>query len=309
MMNTRIALSVISVAAAALVGVSSVGLAQAGQSPPRADLLRKGYVSANGVNYYYEIHGQGEPLLLLHGGLSSIEMFRPSLAVFAKRRQVIALDLYGHGRTALTSRPISPHAIGDDLAVVLEQLGYDSVDVLGYSMGGAVALRLAVQHPRLVRRLALLSTVFAQHGFFPELLLQQAAMSAAIADAMKDTPLYRTYQALAPRPQDFPRLLDRMGEWMRTPFDWSEDVRRLEGPVLLIYADADNTRPEHIVRFYQLLGGGLRDAGWQREHMPTNRLAILPGYTHYDVLLAPELPATVLAFVDGDKDDARSSLR
>jgi pimeloyl-ACP methyl ester carboxylesterase len=257
-------------------------------------------VPANGVNYYYEIHGPGEPLLLLHGGLGSIDMFEPGLPVLAKTRQVIAVDLHGHGRTTLGDRPISLPDMGDDMAVLVKQLGYDSVDVFGYSLGGGVALRFAVQHPQAVRRLAIMSAVFAQDGFYPEMLPQQAQVSGAMADAMKETPMYRSYMAVAPRPQDFPRLLDGMGEWMRTPYDWSDDVKKLEGPVMLVYADADMIRPEHIVRFYQLLGGGLRDAGWQREHMSPNRLAILPGYTHYDLFLAPELPATVLSFLNGE---------
>jgi pimeloyl-ACP methyl ester carboxylesterase len=113
--------------------------------------------------------------------------------------------------------------------------------------------------------------------------------------------------ARAPKPQDFPRLLERMGELMRKPYDWSEDVKKLQMPVMLVYGDSDMYRPEHIVRFYQLLGGGLRDAGWQREHMSRNRLAILPDQTHYDVFLAPALVPTVLPFLDGKSRKASSA--
>lgn len=265
------------------------------------DKSRSGYVPANGVNYYYEIHGRGAPLLLLHGGLGSIELFEPNLPAFAKERQVIAVDLQGHGRTALGERPINYIDIGNDTVILLQQLGYPSVDVLGYSMGGGVALRLAIQHPEVVRRLVLVSTGYAQSGFYPELLPQQAAVGAAMAEQMKETPIYTSYVKVAPRPQDFPRLLDRMGEWMRTPYDWSEEVRKLKGPVMLVYGDADMFRPEHIVSFYQLLGGGLRDAGWQREHMSQNRLAILPNVTHYEMALAPALPTTVLPFLNAEQ--------
>jgi pimeloyl-ACP methyl ester carboxylesterase len=108
------------------------------------------------------------------------------------------------------------------------------------------------------------------------MLPQQAAVGAAMAEQMKETPMYKSYVAVAPNPKDFPRLLDRMGEFMRRPYDWSEEVKRLSMPVMLVYGDADMVRPEHIVQFYQLLGGGLKDAGWQREHMSRNRLAILP---------------------------------
>jgi pimeloyl-ACP methyl ester carboxylesterase len=266
------------------------------------DAARKGYVSAgDGVNYYYEIHGQGEPLLLLHGGLTSIDMLGPILPALAKQRQVIAVDLQGHGRTTLGVRPIDLVSIGNDLAMLLRKLQYVSVDVIGYSFGGGAALRLAVQHPDIVRRVVLVSTPFAQDGWYPEMLPQQAAMNAAMADAMKTTPMYQSYVKVAPRPQDFPRLLDRMGEFMGKPYDWTEDVKHLKGPVLLVYGDADMVRPEHIVRFYQLLGGGLRDAGWQREHMSKNRLAILPNLTHYEMFMAPALMTTVLPFLNGER--------
>ncbi|MGH7464945.1 MAG: alpha/beta fold hydrolase, partial [Longimicrobiales bacterium] len=245
------------------------------------------------------VYGQGEPLLLLHGGLGSIDMFGPVLPTLAEGRQVIGVDLHGHGRTPLGEREISLIDIGDDMAVVLRELGYGQVDVLGYSFGAGVAFRLAVQHPALVRRLALVSAGFAQDGFYPEMLPMQAQVGAAMADAMKDTPMYQSYAAIAPNPDEFPRLLDRMGELMRRPFDWSEDVRKLRMPVMLVYGDSDMFRPEHIVQFYQLLGGGLRDAGWMREHMSQNRLAILPDLTHYDIFLAPALAATVLPFLNG----------
>jgi pimeloyl-ACP methyl ester carboxylesterase len=273
-------------------------------NPGQAQPARSGHVEVDGINYYYEVHGEGEPLLLLHGGLGSIDMFRPLLPKLSARRQVIGVDLQGHGRTSLGTRPISLAAIGADMAVILDRLGYRSVDVLGYSMGGGVAFQLAVQHPEKVRRLALVSTGFAQDGFYPEMLKMQAQVGGAMAGAMKDTPMYKSYVAVAPTPGDFPRLLDAMGAWMRTPYDWSADVAKLTMPVMLVYGDSDMYRPDHVVAFYRLLGGGLRDAGWQREHMARNRLAILPGLTHYDIFLAPELPATVMPFLNDEKRSA-----
>jgi len=268
---------------------------------PKPTPVRSGHVEANGIRYYYEVHGAGEPLRLLHGGLGSIDMFAPVLPVLVGEREVIAVDLHGHGRTSLGDRPIDLIDIGNDLAVVLGELGYTQVDVLGYSFGGGAALRLAVQHPASVRRLAVVSAGFAQDGFHPELLPQQAQLSAAMADMMKDTPMYQSYVAVAPIPGDFPRLLDRMGEYMRRPYDWADDVKTLEMPVMLVYGDADMYRPEHIVEFYKLLGGGLRDAGWMRENMSQNRLAILPDLTHYEIFLAPEMAATVLPFLNGER--------
>jgi pimeloyl-ACP methyl ester carboxylesterase len=261
---------------------------------------KTGHIEANGVRYYYEIHGQGEPLLLLHGGLGSIDMFGPNLPALAEGRQVIAVDLHGHGRTALGDRQIDPVDIGDDMAEIIEQLGHQQVDVLGYSFGGGVGLRLAIQHPEKVRRLALVSAGFAQDGFYPEMLPMQAQVGAAMAELMKGTPMYESYMAVAPKPEDFPRLLDNMGAYMRQPFNWASDVKTLEMPVMLVYGDSDMFRPEHIVEFYQLLGGGLKDAGWAREHMSRNRLAIIPDLTHYEMGVAPALARTVLPFLNGE---------
>ena len=285
--------------ATALTVAATIHTAEA-QATATTEPAKSGRVSANGIDYYYEIHGAGEPLLLLHGGLGSIDMFDGNvLPALAKTRQVIAVDLHGHGRTTLGDRPIDLKDIGNDLAVVLDRLGYKQVDVAGYSFGGGAGLRLAIQHPTRVRRLVVASAPYAQNGFFPEMLPQQAAVSAAIAEQMKETPMYKSYVAVAPDPKDFPRLLDRMGELMRRPYDWSEDVKKLSMPVMLVYGDADMVRPEHIVQFYQLLGGGLKDAGWQREHMSRNRLAIIPDVTHYEMFLSPDFPRTILPFLDG----------
>ena len=263
---------------------------------------KTGYVTASGVRYYYEIHGTGEPLLLLHVGLGHTQMFGPVLETLAKNRQVIGVDLEGHGHTALGPGEISLPRMGDDMAAILKELGYREVDAMGYSLGGGVAFRLAVQHPQLVRRLVLVSAGFARNGFYPEMLPMQAQVGAAMADAMKDTPMYQSYVAVAPHPEDFPKLLDRMGALMRTDYDWSEDAKKLSMPTMLIFGDSDMYRPEHEVQFYQLLGGGLRDAGWEGETMSRNRLAILPGLTHYDIFLSPDLSATALPFLDGQSN-------
>jgi pimeloyl-ACP methyl ester carboxylesterase len=282
-------------------GENTVTKAETGKPVP----VKSGYIEANGVNYYYEIHGKGEPLLLLHGGLGSSGMFASVLPILAQNHQAIEVDLHGHGRTGLGNRAISLIDMGDDMASILTKLSYKEVDVMGYSLGGGVALRLAIQHPASVRRLVLVSTPFAQAGFYPEMLPMQAQVGAAMAESMKETPMYKSYIAVAPKPEDFPKLLDRMGEVMRTPYDWSADVKKLNMPVMLVYGDSDMIRPEHIVQFYQLLGGGLKDAGWMREHMSRNRLAILPDLTHYEMFVAPQMARTVLPFLDG-KSGAKS---
>lgn len=254
----------------------------------------------NGIDYYYEIRGEGEPLLLLHGGLGQIEMFGANLKTLQDKRQVIGVDLQGHGRTPLGSRPIDIPAIGADMAELVEKLGYDKVDVLGYSFGGGIALQMGAQAPDKVRRLVIASAPFAKNGFFPEMIPQQESVSAAMADMMKGTPMYKSYAAVAPDVSEFPKLLDAMGDAMRADYDASDAVAKLSMPVMLIFGDSDMIRPEHIVEFYQKLGGGLKDAGWMRENMSKNRLAILPGLTHYEAFAAPALVDTALPFLDGE---------
>ncbi|TPK23428.1 alpha/beta hydrolase [Mesorhizobium sp. B2-5-9] len=261
---------------------------------------KSGLLPINGVNYYYAVYGKGEPLLLLHGGLGSTDMFAPILPKLAENRTVIGVDLQGHGRTALGDRPFSLQAIGDDMAGIVKTLGYDKVDVMGYSLGGGVAFRMAVQHPEAVRRLVLVSTGYAADGFYDEMRPQQAQVSAAAATYMKDTPMYKSYVAVAPHPEDFPKLLDALGNFMRQNYDFSADVPKLKMPVMLAYGDSDMYKPEHEIKFYQMLGGGLKDAGWMRENLSRNRLAILPNRTHYDVFFAPELTAAALPFLDGE---------
>ena len=269
-----------------------------------AKTVRNGRIDVDGIQYHYQIRGQGEPLLLLHGGLGSVDMFAPIMPVLGAKRQIIGVDLQGHGRTSLGSRPISMSAMGADMAVILKKLGYGPVDVMGYSMGAGVAFQMAVQHPEQVRRLVLVSGSFAKDGFYPEMIEAQGQLSGKMAEAMKDTPMYKSYIAVAPSPGDFPKLLDAMGDMMKKPFDWTADVPKLTMPVMLVYGDSDMYRPEHVVKFYQLLGGGLKDAGWQRENMSRNRLAILPGLTHYDIFLSPQLSATVVPFLDGNVSSA-----
>lgn len=288
--------------AASFAAPTSIQAAQTNDSVQSAmpKPIKSGHAAVNGVNYYYAVYGKGEPLLLLHGGFGQIEMFGPNLTKLAQSRQVIGVDLQGHGRTPLGDRELNLVDMGNDMAGVLKKLGFDKVDVLGYSMGGGVAFQFAVQHPEMVRRLVLLSTPFSQDGFYPEMLPQQAAIGAAMAEQMKETPMYKSYAAIAPHPEEFPKLLDAMGAYMRKPYDWSADIKKLTMPVMLIYGDSDMFRPEHEVKFYQLLGGGLKDAGWQREHMVQNRLAILPNLTHYEIGLAPQLADTALPFLNGE---------
>jgi pimeloyl-ACP methyl ester carboxylesterase len=261
------------------------------------------YAEVNGVNLYFESRGAGRPMILLHGGLGSGEMFGPILPTLAERHQVIAVDLQGHGRTADIDRPIDIRLMADDIAALIDHLGVDKPDLVGYSLGGGVAFFTAVKYPEKVNRLVMASAHIRRDAIPAEMLAQQRQVSAAAAEFMKDTPMYELYQRVAPRPEDFGRLLDKMGESMSKDFDFSQEVRALTVPTLIVCADADMAPPSHYVEVFKLLDGGLRDGGWLGEGRPKggHALAILPGLTHYNLGVSPLLAAVVLDFLDGDQ--------
>jgi pimeloyl-ACP methyl ester carboxylesterase len=258
------------------------------------------YAEVNGINLYYETHGSGRPLILLHGGLGSGEMFGPVLSLLAESHQVVAVDLQGHGRTADIDRPIDVRLMAGDIAALIDHLHLATPDVVGYSLGGGVALQTAAQYPTKVRRLVMVSANLRPDAIYAEMRAQQGQVNAASAEFMKDTPMYQMYQRVAPRPEDFPRLLDKIGEAMSKDFDFTEEVRALQMPTLVVAADADMAPPSHYVEVFKLLGGGLRDGGWMGEGRPKggHALAILPGLTHYSIFNSPMLAAATLAFLE-----------
>ena len=256
------------------------------------------YADVNGIKLYYEVHGTGRPLVLLHGGLGMIEMFGPNLEAFAKVRRVIAPDLQGHGRTADIDRPITSEAMADDVAALIRHLKIDRPDVVGYSMGGGAALQLALRHPDLVGKLVIVSTNIRRSAFYPDILAQQANVNAGAAEMMKGMPLYRDYVAVAPRPEDWPRLLDKMGAWMKIDFDLSPRIHDIQSPTMVVAGDADIFPPRHAVEFFELLGGGQRDGGWDGSGVTKHRLAILPGVTHYAMGASPKLAEAVIPFLE-----------
>jgi len=257
------------------------------------------YADVNGINLYYEIHGAGRPLVLLHGGLGNGEMFGPNLTALAAERQVILPDLQGHGRTADIDRPLDVRLMGDDIAALIDHLGLDRPDVVGFSLGAGVGMQVAFRHPEKVGRLVSVSSGIRRDAAYPEILQQQGQVSAAAAEFMKETPMYELYQRVAPRPEDFPRLLDKAGQAMAVDYDFTEEVRALSVPTMIVAGDADMWPPSHFVEVFKLLDGGLRDGGWMREGRPAggHALAILPGVTHYDIVDSPLFAAVTLAFL------------
>jgi pimeloyl-ACP methyl ester carboxylesterase len=256
------------------------------------------YADVNGIKLYYETLGTGHPLILLHGGLGAISMFGPNLPALAEGRQVVAVDLQGHGRTADIDRPIHLQLMAEDIAALIKHLKLDRPDVMGYSMGGGVAMFVAARHPELVRKVVLVSTYLKRTSVYPELLPQQAQVGPEMAEAMKQTPMYQLYASIAPRVEDWPRLLGKMGDMMKEDFDYTKDLSSIKAPTMIVAGDAEMFPPSHAVEMFELLGGGKRDGGWDGSGISNARLAILPGVTHYAMGLAPALAPTVTRFLD-----------
>jgi pimeloyl-ACP methyl ester carboxylesterase len=263
------------------------------------------YADVNGIKLYYEIQGTGHPLIVLHGGLGATSMFGPNLPALAKGRQVIGVDLQGHGRTADIDRPISPELMAGDIAALIKHLKLERPDVMGYSLGGGVAFFTALRYPELVGKLVIVSTNIRRSAFYPDILAQQGQVGPEAAEMMKQTPMYQLYASIAPRPEDWPRLLGKLGEAMKGDFDYSNEVAKIKATTMVVAGDADIFPPSHAVEFFGLLGGGKRDGGWDGSGRPKARLAILPGVTHYTMAIAPSLAPTVVAFLDEPTPESR----
>jgi pimeloyl-ACP methyl ester carboxylesterase len=251
------------------------------------------HASVNDLTIYYEIQGTGAPLILLHGGVGASDMFDPVRPALARGRQVIAVELQGHGRTADIDRLLRFELMAEDIAALARQLGIDTADIAGYSLGGGVALRTAIQHPELVRKLVLLSFPCKREGWFPEVIAGFAQIGPEMADSMKRSPWFQLYPNV-----NWPVLFTKLGELLRRDFDWSTEVAALKAPTMLVFADADAVRTTHIMEFFGLLGGGQKDPGWEGVGRPAAQLAILPGATHYNLITAPPLASVLTAFLD-----------
>jgi pimeloyl-ACP methyl ester carboxylesterase len=255
--------------------------------------------AAEGLKVHYEIFGEGEPLVLMAGGFGDSSSMTQVIGPLSKKRQVIAIDLEGHGRTALRKTPMSHEKLGDDVAAVLRHLKIAKADVAGYSHGGDAALRMAIQHPEMVRNLIVISTPAERDGWYPESLKGMEAVSSALAEGMKQTPLGKRWAEVAPHPEQFGLVLDRMGDLMRKDYDWRAEIAQLKMPTLLLFADHDAISMKHIAEFFALFEGGVRDAGWDgAPKFSRARLAIVPGYTHYNFSQGPDMARIIEAYLE-----------
>jgi len=261
------------------------------------------YADINGLHLYYTRHGSGRPMVLLHGGLGSGKMFDPILPQLADHHEVIAVDLQGHGRTADIDRPIDVRLMADDICALIDHLGLEKPDVVGYSVGGGVAFFTARKCPDKVRRMVMISAHIWRSAIPAEMLAQQEQVNSLAVDNLKETPMYQEYVRVAPQPENFGTLLDKIGASMAKDFDFSNDVRALQVPTMIVAADADMAPPSHYVEAFKLLDGGLRDGGWMGEGRPKggHALAILPRLTHYNMAHSPLVAATILNFLDAEQ--------
>jgi pimeloyl-ACP methyl ester carboxylesterase len=257
---------------------------------------KQGYVSVNGPQMYYEIHGKGQPLVLVHGAFSAIgTSFGKLLPGLSEKRQVIAFELQAHGRTADIERPLTLEAMADDVAEGIRQLGLGQADILGYSMGAGVALHLVIRHPELVRKLIFASGTYKLSGVHPGLMEGMGEMKP---EMMYGSPWHEEYMRIAPRPQDFSRLFAKKSEMDRQLKDLSEDtIRAIKSPTLIILGDSDMVQPEHAVEMFRLPGGGV--FGDTPAGLPNSQLAVLPGTSHVTVVdHADWLVSMINSFLD-----------
>lgn len=256
---------------------------------------RTGYAPVDGHEIYYEIHGSGEPLVLLHGALSATgTSFGAVLPALSASRQVISIEQQAHGHTPDFDRPMTIPAMAGDTLGVLDHLGIDRADLFGYSMGAGIALEIAVRHPERVRRLITVSVSFRKDGLHPGLL---AGLDGLSPEQLEGTPWLDEYRHTAPRPEDFPRLVEHVKEMNRSlPDMTADDIRAVTAPTLLIVGDSDIVTPEHAVEMFRLLGGGVV-GDWVG--LPASELAILPGTPHSTIMTRADLIGPIVqAFLD-----------
>jgi len=251
-------------------------------SPANTSIANKpsetGYADVNGLKMYYEVYGEGKPLVLLHGSYMTIPLNWSQAIPMFKGRKVIVAEMQGHGRTRDIARKISYEGMADDVSGLLRHLQIDSADILGYSMGGGVAFQLAIRHPEQVRRLIVLSGSYAHDGWWPDV---EASYPSITADIFKGSPIEKQYDSLGNDPKHFPEFVKKVISIDLEPYDWSKEVKKIKAPLFMAIGDADGIQYEHALALFRALGGGKMG---DIHGLPKSRLAILPGTTHIGMM-------------------------
>jgi pimeloyl-ACP methyl ester carboxylesterase len=283
-MKRRAFVTGVAASGVALVTPTVVNAQTTNATPEGAEMtqtsVETGYAPVNGLQMYYEIHGSGGvPIVLLHGAYMNIGSMSALLTELVKNRQVIAVDFQGHGRTADIDRPIEYELLTDDVAALMDHLGIAQADLVGYSVGGGVALRLASKRPDLVRKVVSASSHYRLDGMYPEVL---ATITEITAEAMMGTIWYEEYARVAPNPEEFPVVVEKLKTLDAVEFAFpEEDMQAIAAPTLLISGDADVIQPEHTLTLFRLLGGGVPG---DLTGLPKARLAVLPSTTHITMM-------------------------
>jgi pimeloyl-ACP methyl ester carboxylesterase len=246
-----------------------------------------GYAPVNGLEMYYEVHGKGEPMVLLHGSFMAItNNWNGWIGELARTRQVIAVEMQGHGRTADIERDFSYENLADDVAALLGHLEIPRADLIGYSMGGGVAIQCAIRHPDRVRKVVSISAVFRHDGWVDEAL---DTFPQLTAEALEGSPIEAEYKKLSPTPDEFPAFIERAIAMDLKPYDFGADkLKATRAPMLFIHGDADGVRLDHISEMFRLKGGEIFGDMGPRS---ASRLAVLPNTTH--VSLMERMPVIV----------------
>lgn len=254
------------------------------------------YVAVNGMKMYYEVSGEGDPLIVLHGAYMNIPSMGKIIPMLAENHRVYALEFQGHGRTNDIDRPITYPNLADDVAAFMDAVGLNKADVFGYSMGAGTGLQLAIRHPAKVNKLVAASVAYDLEGWQPEF---KAAIPQMTVEMIVNMPFAEDYRKLAPNPDGFPALAEKLITLEKEPMAWEEDVKKLKTPVLIIAGDADVATLEHTVALFRLLGGGIM--GDMGNPLPASRLAILPATSHTAVINQPDLLIAITeSFLKGE---------
>ena len=258
------------------------------------------YADVNGLKMYYEVYGEGKPIVLLHGSYMNIPLnWSHIIPLLAKDRKVIAAEMQGHGRTKDISREFSYENMADDVSGLLKHLKIDNADILGYSMGGGVAFQVAVRHPEQVRRLVVLSAPYKHDGWWSDV---EASFSTFTADMLKGTPLQQQYESFGNDPAHFPEFVKKVISIDLKPYDWSQDVKNIPVPIFMAIGDADDVRYEHALELFRAKGGGKMG---DIDGLPQSRLAIIPGTTHIGMMQRTDwLIPMITDFLDSDLNAA-----